>query len=101
MSKHEAVSTPSWDTVYLVCKSCGKRGGGPKKHGPKAIALAVRRQFKDDRPRPRIAFTGCLGLCPKQATAVARVGGDSPALIAAVRSPRQLRRVFPIRSAED
>ncbi|CAN5394280.1 hypothetical protein BH10PSE17_BH10PSE17_09770 [soil metagenome] len=98
MSKHsKGPKTPNWDTVFLICKACGKRGSGPKVHKPKAIAAAVRQQSKDERPRPRIMFTSCMGLCPKAATAVARVGGDQPASIAPVRSPRQLAKVFPMR----
>lgn len=88
--------TPRWDTVYLVCKACGKRGSGPKDFKPKVIAAAARQRSKMERPRPRVVFTSCLGLCPKAATAVARVGGDAAARIAAIRSPAQFDEAFPM-----
>ena len=98
MSKHSsAAETPRWTRVYLVCKACGKRGGGPKDYKPKVIAAALRKRSKEERPRPRVVFTSCLGLCPKAATAVARVGADSPMRIAAIRSPAQLDEAFPRR----
>lgn len=104
MSKHAAqAETPRWETVYLVCKACGKRGSGPKDSKPKAIAAALRRREKGQRPRPRVVFSSCLGLCPKSATAVARVGAVG-ARIAAIRSPAQVDEAFPIvvaRAAHD
>lgn len=100
MSKRQSEpEVPRWDTVYLVCKACGKRGSGPKDFKPKAIAAAVRQRSKAERPRPRVVFTSCLGLCPKAATAVARVGGDAEARIAAIRSPAHFDAAFPVELA--
>lgn len=94
MSKHSgAPEVPRWTSVYLVCKACGKRSDGPKEFKPKAVVAALR-QRSQDRSTSRVLFSSCLGLCPKGAVAVARVGGDSPASIAAIRSPAQLDTAF-------
>ena len=88
--------SPSWKSVVLVCKACGKRGSGPKKGMPKEIANELRRASKATRPRPRILMTGCLGLCPKAATAVALVGDPHPTRIVAVERLAQLAELMPL-----
>lgn len=80
------VERPSWDTVWLVCKACHKRGKGPKKLKPKDLVTALRQGTKGAMQRPRIVLSDCLGLCPKSANAIAFVGGPSPASLVAVKS---------------
>lgn len=88
--------SPTWNTVVLVCKACGKRGSGPKKTRPKAIADELRRAAGRTRPRPRVLLTGCLGLCPKAATAVALVGERRATLLVAVERTAQLAELIPL-----
>ncbi len=92
------VETPRWDAVYLVCKACGKRDSVPKDARPKVVAAIAKQRSKVERPRARVVFTSCLGLCPKGATAVARVGGDAPARLAAIRSSDDFDVAFPVRA---
>lgn len=100
--KHPTPSeTPRWDTVYLVCKACGKRDNGPKDFKPKAIVAVAKQRSKLERPRPRVVFSSCLGLCPKAAVAVARIGGDAPACIAAIRSSSDFEVAFPVRPSSE
>ena len=68
------------DAMVLVCKACGKRGSGPAKEGkPKKVAEAVKTGARQARLKTRVVLTGCLGLCPKKATAVVVIGkGGDP-----------------------
>lgn len=76
-----------WQAAVLVCKDCVDRGSGPKKSGSaKALMPALRHATKRGPVRTRVVATTCLGLCPKRATAVARLGGTGTARIVAVRS---------------
>ena len=73
--------------MLLVCKDCRKRSNGPREPKAKALVSALKRSVQGETPRPRVLMTSCLGLCPKRATAVARVGGKrGDARIAAVAS---------------
>ncbi len=94
---------PSWDTVVLVCKDCRKRRNGPAKLKAKDIVGALRRASRDLKPRPRMLVTGCLGLCPKAATAVAMVGADVVPRVVAMRSRPESRQLVALlqRSAAD
>lgn len=85
-----------WDTAILVCRACGKRSNGPKGMKPKALVSAIRHDAKALRPRPRVVLTGCLGLCPKGAVAVALVGASSPSRLIAVRSVAQMEVAMPL-----
>ena len=87
---------PKWDAVFLVCRDCHKRGSGPKHSKPKEFVTTLRKHAGATRPRPRVLLTGCLGLCPKGATAVARVGCDAPTRIVAVKSKKQLDVAMPL-----
>ena len=87
---------PEWETVVLVCKACSKRGKGRKELSGKKLAGLVRRDAKGTRPRPRVLLTGCLGLCPKGATAIARVGGGRATDIVAIRSEAELGAAVPL-----
>jgi|GEM_PF-4881249 len=87
---------PKWDAVFLVCNECHKRGSGPKHSKPKELVVTLRKHAGATRPRPRVLMTGCLGLCPKAATAVARVGCDAPTRIVAVKSKKQLEAALPL-----
>ncbi|MEP7099170.1 MAG: hypothetical protein ABI781_01590 [Burkholderiales bacterium] len=71
-----ASDAPPWNAVLLVCRACRKRSNGPREPKAKAIAQALKRSVREARPRPRVLLTSCLGLCPKRATAVARLGAD-------------------------
>jgi hypothetical protein len=80
---------PKWDAVILVCKECSKRRGAPKDAKPKMLAGDLRTLTKHDRSRARVVLSPCLGLCPKGAIAVTRVGGTSAAsLVAIARRPQ-------------
>ncbi len=58
--------------IAIVCKSCEKRSKGPKKFGAKKVARVLSQALRQARqPRTRIVQTGCMGLCPKKAVAVA------------------------------
>jgi hypothetical protein len=87
-----------WTGVFLVCEDCRSRGSGPKDK-PKAVASAVRQESRRSGERARIVLTGCLGLCPKKATAVAHAGSASPASMVAVRSLKHLREAVAALSA--
>lgn len=74
----ESIETPKWDAVVLICKQCGKRKNGPLELRAKALVKLARVQLKGERPRPRVMSTSCMGLCPKDAIAVAWVGRGLP-----------------------
>ena len=74
------VRVPKWRRVYLVCEDCHARSRGPKRKA-KALVSALKKSVGVERPRPRVMTTGCLGLCPKRATAIAVVGGDDARLV--------------------
>lgn len=91
MSNHPAqVSRPSWGSVLLVCKACRKRAKLPATLKSKAVASAIRRELADEKRRPRVLLSSCLGLCPKSALAMACVSERGAASIAAVQSPSQV-----------
>ena len=86
-----APEAPAWNAVLLVCRECRKRGDGPRDAKPKALVHDLKQSVREQRPRPRVLLSSCLGLCPKRATAVARVGGEAgEARIAAVTSAASL-----------
>ncbi len=85
-----------WDTAILVCRACGKRSNGPKGMKPKALVSIIRRDAKAVQPRPRVLLTGCLGLCPKGAVAVAVVSASLPPRLIAVRSAAQMEAAMPL-----
>ena len=63
---------PGWKQIVMVCKACEKRSKGPKKFGARKVARALSSALRQARqPKTRIVQTTCLGLCPKQAVAVA------------------------------
>lgn len=80
----------------LVCKDCRKRGNGPQGLKPKAVARRARAELRGVRPRPRVVLTSCLGLCPKAALAIARVGGDAAAQLAAIDSLARVAEAVPL-----
>ena len=97
MSRDAAIRVlPSkWGPTALVCRKCGKKlhgGFGRKeKHG---LADALEDHLKDSgrRRAARVIETGCLGICPKGAVAVAlsdrvlvvQAGAGMAALAAAI-----------------
>ena len=90
-----AVRTPRWSAVVLVCKACGKRGSGPKKLKPKALASALRKEMRREGDRStRVVMTSCLGLCPKNATTVVQVGRETSTRMVAVRSKKEIGPVL-------
>ena len=85
--------------MVLVCKACGKRSSGPAKDGkPKKVAEAVKASARSARLKTRIVLTGCLGLCPKKATAVVVVGREGSPRQYAVESRDQAAALLPHRS---
>ena len=94
------IARSRFEVALLVCKSCGKRGDGPKKLKPKEVAGLVRHASKRDDVRARVVMTTCLGLCPKAATAVARVSSGSPTRIVAIESRKQIEPALQLMSAQ-
>jgi len=82
--------TPKWDAVLLVCKECGKRRGAPKDAKPKTLAGDLRTLTKRDRSRSRVVLSPCLGLCPKGAIAVTRVGEATASSLVAISRRGQI-----------
>ncbi len=89
-------NSPSWDAVFLICKKCRKRSKAPKGLKAKALAATVRAHSREQRPRPRIVLTSCLGLCPTGAIAVAFVGRGGWPRIVPIESCEQLDAVIPL-----
>lgn len=87
--------TVAWQSVVLVCKDCKKRGSGPKGLGRKAVVAELKRALRTASPRPRIVATGCLGVCPKRALAIAWVGGGAETRVACVESLAQIAHAGP------
>lgn len=94
------VMIPRWDAAFLVCADCRERGNGPKLK-TKALAKLVRHEAMRSKTRTRILLTGCLGLCPKSATAVAHVAGDSGMRIVAIKSKKQIVEAVALLRATD
>jgi predicted metal-binding protein len=88
--------SPKWQAVFLVCKQCGERKNGPKHLKPKQLVSSIRSHVRDERPRPRILLSSCLGMCPKKAVALAYVGGERPARWLSVRKAEQLEVLLPL-----
>jgi hypothetical protein len=88
------LAQPRWTGVFLVCKACGKRSNGPRKLKPKELAGIVRTETKRSPERTRVVLTGCLGLCPKEAIALAHLGSGAAATLVAVRSRKQGRKAI-------
>ncbi len=65
--------TPGWEVLVLVCKACRKRSSGPKSPKPKELAAALRQAGKEQKVKTRAVLTSCMGLCPRDATAVTTV----------------------------
>jgi hypothetical protein len=93
------VKTPRWDAAFLVCADCRERSNGPKLK-TKTVATLVRHEAKRGKARTRILQTGCLGLCPKAATAVAHVA-ESGMRIVAIKSKKQVTEAVTLLSASD
>ncbi len=87
--------------VYLVCKACGKRSSGPGKLKPKEVAGLVRQASKKGVVRSRVVLTTCLGLCPKKATAVARVASGTPTRIVAISARKEVDRAVALLAVTD
>ena len=84
-----------WGPIALVCKKCGKKlHGGFGTKGKHALADTLSATLKQGGRRRaiRVVESGCLGICPKGAVALAlndRVllvepGTDPEAVIAAI-----------------
>lgn len=104
MNHDEARSLPfRLDALVLVCKACGKRSSGPAKQGkPKKLADEFKIAGKAARLKTRVVLTSCMGLCPKNATAVAVVrGGDAGPAQFAVEDRQQVAYLLPTKPAAD
>jgi len=88
------VDAPGWNTVFLVCRKCSKRKHAPHGIKPKALYSTIRHSLPKEKPRPRVLFSSCLGLCPKGAMAVARVGAGEPRIVA-VTTLKELEGALP------
>ena len=85
---------PKWGAVVLICKACGKRSSGPRDLKAKALTAVARKGASRPGVRTRVLTTGCLGLCPKRATAVAFAGNGLATRIVAVRSTAELEEAL-------
>lgn len=101
MNQDEARSLPfRLDALVMVCKACGKRSSGPAKGGkPKKIAEEFKHTGKAARLKTRVVLTSCLGLCPKNATAVVVAGADGKPAQFAVEDRQQVIGLLPAESA--
>ncbi|QHJ01014.1 hypothetical protein GT347_25315 [Xylophilus rhododendri] len=90
------------DAMVLVCKACGKRSSGPKKFKPKHLAQEFKSEGREARMKTRVVLTSCMGLCPKNAAAVAAIGPDGHPAQFAIESldqvPQALAAAAPGRS---
>ncbi len=76
MKDIETVATP-WREVVLVCGKCGKKldgGFGKKRRDKLRSVLKMALKEAGRRRSVRVAETGCLGLCPKNAVSLLRAG---------------------------
>ena len=89
------ITSPSWNSLLLVCKACQKRGSGPKDLQARDVVDEARRAIHGIKPRPRVVQASCLGLCPKAAVAVAFVSAGQAPRIVAVASRKQVRKAIP------
>ncbi|MCZ2495876.1 hypothetical protein GN316_03815 [Xylophilus sp. Kf1] len=99
MKNDEARSLPfRLDALVMVCKACGKRSSGPAKNGkPKEVAGEFKGAGKAARLKMRVVMTSCIGLCPKNATAVVVTGGQAggPTTSYAVEDRLQVAALLP------
>jgi hypothetical protein len=89
-------SSPSWESLLLICKDCQHRKDGPTRLKAKALAKEIKHQVKDTAPRARAVLTTCLKLCPKQAISVAFVSPLAKPRIAAVKKSGQLQDALAV-----
>lgn len=82
--------TVSWDAAVLVCKDCSKRSKAVKGLKAKDLVATIRKNTRAGKPRTRALVTGCLGLCPKRAMAVAFTGAGRHTRVVAVSSTAEL-----------
>src|SRR3546814_16519030 len=70
-----------WQDVILVCRKCSKRqGGGCGPQGGKPLAKALRKHLgvkKGRKASVGIVEVGCLGVCPKDAVTLVKIGRAS------------------------
>jgi predicted metal-binding protein len=94
--KEEVVGweTPKWDALFVVCKDCRRRKNGPEASKPRKLVRTIRSHSREAGRRPRAVMSGCLGLCPKGATAIAFAGRDSELRVVAVESAADLESVL-------
>lgn len=77
---------PGWSTVVLVCKDCKKRRDAPNKMKTRAVVAEIKGALRDQRPRPRVVTSSCLGICPTGRLVVAAVGVEADARAVSVAS---------------
>ena len=92
--KSAKLERPKWGAVVLVCKACARRSSGPRDLKTNALKAVARKHANWPGVRTRVLATGCLGLCPKRATAVAFAGHGLATRIVAVRSAAQLEEAI-------
>ena len=86
MSIPDAITTvpAPWRSFVLVCGKCSRKlGGGFGRKGKAELDEALRDALKDAgrRRELRVERTGCLGLCPKRAVAVAWAGRPGEVMV--------------------
>lgn len=84
MKNIETVPTP-WREVVLVCAKCSRKldgGFGKKRRHSLRSSLKDALREAGRRRQVRVAETGCLGLCPRDAVSLLR--GSSPEHLMAV-----------------
>jgi predicted metal-binding protein len=73
MAQKSAIVTirPRRATPVLVCRKCLSRVGGGGKLKSALKKQVKRRSAEQAVKRPKVLVTGCLGICPRHAVAVA------------------------------
>ncbi len=84
MKTIESVPTP-WREVVLVCAKCSRKldgGFGKKRRHSLRCSLKNALREAGRRREVRVAETGCLGLCPRDAVSLLR--GSTPERLLAI-----------------
>lgn len=84
---------PRFGGLLMVCGDCQRRSSGPTRHTAKELRGELKKAVGHAPVRWRVIECGCLGLCPRKATAVAAAAAVTPVLLAAVRKRRDVEAV--------
>ena len=88
-----SIEPARWQAVAFVCGRCERRKGAPSSLDAKRAAKRLREGFREARLRSRIVGTGCMGLCPRGAIAVAVSVGGGPLAVIELKKKREVQAV--------